>query len=206
MSAEREARSSARGNLSSGVARVQRLLDRVVLATGYLAGMLFLGLAFFVTYDVLARKWGQALGIPTTQVTDEISGYMLVLASTWGFAYALRTDAHVRIDVLLPYMPRPVRAAMDFLALAVMAFFACLFAWRCWLLVLDSWETGIRSSTYLLTPLWVPQVILAVGFSLLALTAVAMALSLVVEWAAGPLEDVRLAERVLGPGEPGGLA
>jgi TRAP-type C4-dicarboxylate transport system permease small subunit len=155
----------------------QRALDRLVLWTGYLAGALFFGLAFFVTYDVLARTWGQTISLPTTRVTDEISGYILVLAATWGLAYTLRTNAHVRIDVLLPYMPPPLRALADVLAMVVMACFAALFAWRIWILVEDSWETGIRSSTYLLMPLWVPQVILGVGFSLLAAAAIVAALA-----------------------------
>jgi len=160
------------------------LLDRVFLVTGYLSGTLFFGLAFFITYDVLARKWGTALGIPTTQVTDEIAGYMLVLASTWGFAYTLKSDAHVRIDVLLPHLPAPLRAAMDALALAIMAVFAGMVAWRSWILVQDSWETGIRSSTYLLTPLWIPQAILVVGFALLAVAAAVMLLTLAASWPA----------------------
>jgi len=147
-------------------------LDRVFLWTGYLAGALFFGLAFFVTYDVLARKWGSLVGLPTTRVTDEISGYILVLAATWGLAYTLRTDAHVRIDVLLPHMPPRLRALADRLAWLVMAAFAALVAWRIWILVEDSWQTGIRSPTYLLMPLWVPQVILGVGFSLLAVAAI----------------------------------
>jgi C4-dicarboxylate transporter DctQ subunit len=155
------------------VARARGWLDLVFLWTGYLAGALFFGLAFFVTYDVMARKWGSAVGLPTTRVTDEISGYVLVLAATWGLAYTLRADAHVRIDVLLPYMPARLRSLVDRLALLVMAGFAVLFTWRIWILVEDSWETGIRSSTYLLTPLWVPQLILAVGFGLLALAALA---------------------------------
>jgi TRAP-type C4-dicarboxylate transport system permease small subunit len=157
---------------------VQGALNRVLLATGYLAGAIFFAIAFFISYDVIARKWGAALGVPTTQVTDEISSYMLVLASTWGFAYALWTDGHVRIDVLLPYLSRRLRAAADLLAYTAMAGFACVFAWRCWLLVFDSWDTGITSSTYLLTPLWIPQFILAGGFSLLAITAVLMAVAI----------------------------
>jgi TRAP-type C4-dicarboxylate transport system permease small subunit len=162
-------------NLGRAASGVQVALDRVLLASGYLAGAIFFALALFIGYDVVARKWGAELGIPTTQVTDEISSYMLVLASTWGFAYTLWTDGHVRIDVLLPYFPRRLRVAVDLLAYTAMAGFACLFAWRCWLLVFDSWDTGITSSTYLLTPLWIPQLILAGGFSLLALTAVLMA-------------------------------
>ena len=107
---------------------VNRLMERVLLWTGYLAGALFVFLAFFITYDVLARKWGSALGIPTTRVTDEISGYFLVLAATWGFAYALHTQAHVRIDVLLPYMPHWLRAFVDFLALTHIAVLSWVFS------------------------------------------------------------------------------
>ena len=173
---------AGRHRLVRGVEGFRRGLDRILLLTGYFAGFLFLALAFFVSYDVVARKWGDVLGVPTTQVTDEVAGYLLVFAATWGFAYTLKADAHVRIDVLLPHMAPPLRAAMDLLAQALMAVFACIFAWRTWLLVLDSWETGITSSTYLLTPLWIPQAILSIGFSLLAVTAVFTALAIVVEW------------------------
>jgi len=166
----------------SGVPTVVRVLDLLFIGTGYIAGVLYGVLAFFVTYDVLARKWGSYLGLPTTRVTDEISGYMLALAATWGFAYALRTDAHVRVDVMFPYMGRRLKAAMDFIALILMALFATIIAWKIWALVLDSMESGIKSSTYLLTPLYIPQGILGVGFSLLALAAVFMALALLLGW------------------------
>jgi TRAP-type mannitol/chloroaromatic compound transport system permease small subunit len=105
-----------------------------------------------------------------------------VLAATWGFAYTLRTDAHVRIDVLLPYMPRWLRASVDFLALILMAFLSWLFSWKIWVLMLDSLQSGMRSSTYLLTPLWIPQAILWVGFTLLGVTAVVMAITDVLEF------------------------
>jgi TRAP-type mannitol/chloroaromatic compound transport system permease small subunit len=171
-------------NLKSlnGLQTVVRVLDLLFVGTGYLAGALYGILAFFVTYDVLARKWGSYLGLPTTRVTDEISGYMLALAATWGFAYALRTDAHVRVDVMFPYMGRRMKAVMDFVALVLMALYATMISWKIWVLVLDSLESGIKSSTYLLTPLYIPQGILGVGFSLLALAAVFMALALIVGW------------------------
>jgi TRAP-type mannitol/chloroaromatic compound transport system permease small subunit len=153
-------------------------VDRLFLGTGYLAGGMYVVLAFFVTYDVLARKWGALLGLPTTQVTDEISGYMLALAATWGFGYALRSGAHVRIDVLFPYLAPRLKVAVDVIAAVLMAVFAAIVAWKVWVLVADSWESGVRSSTYLLTPLWVPQGILGVGFALLAVAAVYAALEM----------------------------
>jgi TRAP-type mannitol/chloroaromatic compound transport system permease small subunit len=166
----------------TGLGTLGRLLDHVFTASGYLSGLLFLALAVFVTYDVIARKWGAYLHLPTTRVTDEISGYILALAATWGLAYTLRTDAHVRIDVLLPYLPRRYRAVADFFAVVLMGCFAGLLSWKIWALVLDSFESGIRSSTYLLTPQWIPESIVGLGFSLLTLASAAMAISMVVEW------------------------
>jgi TRAP-type mannitol/chloroaromatic compound transport system permease small subunit len=160
------------------VRAIPRAVDRLSVALGYLAGGMYIVLAFFVTYDALARKWGSYLGLPTTQVTDEISGYMLALAATWGLAYALRSGSHVRIDVVFPYLTPRLKVVADFLALLLMALFAAVVSWKIWALVADSWQTGMRSSTYLLTPLYVPQIILGVGFTLLALAAVSMVLAM----------------------------
>lgn len=161
---------------------IPRAVDAVSVAFGYLAGAVYIVLAFFITYDALARKWGAALGLPTTQVTDEISGYMLALAATWGLAYALRSGSHVRIDVIFPYLSVRLRAVADFLAMVLMAAFAAVVSWKIWVLVADSWQSGLRSSTYLLFPLYVPQLILGIGFSLLALAAVCMALGMLSGW------------------------
>lgn len=159
-----------------------RAVDLVFTWPGYLAGALYILLAFFVTYDVLARKWGSDVGLPTTRVTDEISGYMLALAATWGSAFTLRTGAHVRVDVVFPYLAGRVRRAVDVLAQVLMAAFASLISWKIWSLVADSLENDMRSSTYLLTPLYIPQGILGVGFSLLALAAVFTAIAILAGW------------------------
>jgi TRAP-type mannitol/chloroaromatic compound transport system permease small subunit len=182
--------SDARTSSSSAPA-LARAVDRVFIWPGYLAGALYFGLAFFVTYDVLARKWGDYVGLPTTRVTDEISGYLLALAATWGFAFALRTGGHVRVDVMFPYLARKLRTAVDVLAQLLMAAFAAIVSWKIWSLVVDSLQSDARSSTYLLTPLYVPQGILGIGFSLLALAGLFGAIAILAGWesseaAAGP--------------------
>lgn len=145
---------------------------------GLTCGALYLALGFFVTVDVLGRK----SGLFGTRVTDEIGGYFLAMAASWGMAYTLRTDAHVRIDVLLPHMPRWLRAFVDFLAMALMSLFSLLISFKLWQMVLQSVEYKTSSNSYLLTPLWIPQMLLALGFSVLAFTAV---LSLVLTLAEG---------------------
>ena len=161
---------------------ITRAIDRVSVAFGYLAGAMYIVLAFFITYDVLARKWGAHRGLPTTQVTDEISGYMLALAATWGLAYALRSGSHVRVDVVFPHLAPRLRVLADFLAFVLMTLFASIVSWKIWTLVADSWQSGLRSSTYLLTPLYVPQLSLGVGFTLLAVAALCIAIAIVAGW------------------------
>jgi TRAP-type C4-dicarboxylate transport system permease small subunit len=94
----------------------------------------------------------------------------------------LRTGGHVRIDVTFPYLARGLRRTADVLAQLLMAVFAGLISWKIWALVIDSMETDARSSTYLLTPLWVPQGILGIGFSLLALAALFGAIAILAGW------------------------
>ena len=162
-----------------------RAVDLAFMWPGYFAGIVYLVLAFFVTYDVLARKWGGYVGLPTTRVTDEISGYLLAVAATWGFAFALRTGGHVRVDVMFPYLTRRLKTAVDVLAQCLMAAFAAIVAWKIWALVADSLQSDMRSSTYLVTPLYIPQGILGVGFSLLALSAAFTAVAILAGWESG---------------------
>jgi len=112
---------------------------------------------------------------------DQISGYALGFAATWAFSYALRTGSHVRIDLLLPFMPRSVRFVADLAALAAMGFFASIVAWRLWVMVLQSYELGATTNTYPLTPLWIPQMVVSIGFSMLALTALQMIITSLAE-------------------------
>jgi TRAP-type C4-dicarboxylate transport system permease small subunit len=171
-----EGRSVALGLLTF-IRAFSRLMDRVYIGTGYLCGTLLLLLGLFITYQVIARK----LGIIMAQGTDQMSGYILVMAATWAFSYALRTGSHVRIDVLLPHMPPWLRALADWVALGSIAFFASIVAWQTWLMVLDSYEIEAYSITYPRTPLWIPQSVLGIGFSLLGLTAIQMMLSMLAE-------------------------
>lgn len=163
--------------LLNGMRALTRTLDRTYLAMGYMCGIMFLLLALFITYQVIARKvgWIMAPGM------DLMSGYTLAMASTWAFSYALRTGSHVRIDVLLPFMGAKTRWLADWLALGSIVFFISVTSWKTWVMVLKSYDIGAVTNTYPLTPLWVPQSVVAIGFSMLALTAIHMMTDMIAE-------------------------
>ena len=156
---------------------VTRTLDRVYLSMGYLCGTMFLLLALFITYQVIARKFNVVMA----PGMDLMSGFTMAMASTWAFSYALRTGSHVRIDVLLPFMSPRVRWWADQAALASIVFFVSITAWKTWVMVLKSYEIGAVTNTYPLVPLWVPQTFVAIGFSMLAFTAIHMIIDKIAE-------------------------
>jgi TRAP-type mannitol/chloroaromatic compound transport system permease small subunit len=161
--------------------RVLRVLDAVTLAMAYGSGMLFLLASFYVAADAVGRTFFHV----STAVTDEFGGYALALGGMFALAHTLRVGAHVRIDVLLPHLPHRLQIVLDYVAMAGMALFAAMLAIYTWRLALESLATDARAMSFLRTPLFPPQALVAVGFTVLCLQALAIL-------AVGVAESVRL--------------
>ena len=70
-------------------------LKRLNRGIALLVGVLLLACVAFVLADIILRQLGSGLG-----GTDEISGYVMAIATSWGMAYTLLELGHVRIDIL----------------------------------------------------------------------------------------------------------
>ena len=158
---------------------VSGVMDRIYFMLGYVCGVELLLLGFFITWQVVARKldWPQAPG------TDVMSGYVLAMAATWAFSYSLRSGAHVRIDVLLPYMGVKTRAVADWFAIYAVLFLGWVTMWKMWENVVNNYERGVVTNDYPLTPLFIPKIVVSLGFTLMCLTALQMMYSMVAEGA-----------------------
>jgi TRAP-type C4-dicarboxylate transport system permease small subunit len=136
----------------------------------HVSGAVFLVASFYITLDVLARKFLSR----SSGVTDEMGGYALALGGMFALAYTLRTGGHVRIDVLLPKLPVHAQRVLGYGAMVIMIVFASVVALYCWRLAWDSWETGATAMSFLQTPLVVPQALMAFGMTMLAVEALAI--------------------------------
>ena len=172
-----QAKATVASNLLYGIRAVTRVTDKIYFLMAWVCGLELLLLGFFITYQVIARKllWVMA------PATDVMSGYVLAMAATWAFSYSLRSGSHVRIDVLLPYMSKNIRAIADWVAVFAVAFFAYVTALKMWGNVVDNYTRGVVTNDYPLTPLFIPKIVVALGFTLLVITAVQMMLSLITE-------------------------
>ena len=172
-----QGKATVASNLLYGIRAITRVTDKIYFIMAWVCGLELLLLGFFITYQVIARKllWVMA------PATDVMSGYVLAMAATWAFSYSLRSGSHVRIDVLLPYMSKNIRAIADWTAVFAVAFFAYVTALKMWANVVDNYTRGVVTNDYPLTPLFIPKIVVALGFSLLVITAVQMMLSMITE-------------------------
>ena len=172
-----QGKATVASNLLYGIRATTRVADKIYFAMAWVCGLELLLLGFFITYQVIARKLGWVMA----PATDVMSGYVLAMSATWAFSYSLRSGSHVRIDVLLPYMSKNIRAIADWTAVFAVAFFAYVTALKMWQNVVDNYTRGVVTNDYPLTPLFIPKIVVALGFTLLVITAVQMMLSMITE-------------------------
>lgn len=174
------------------------LLDRLIAGLSavsragvWAGGVLLFAACFMIGIEVLGRKF---FGFSFEGV-DELSGYVLAIASAWAFSFTLISRTHVRIDTLYVAMPQGVRIAMDVLAMASIVGFFGFVAWFAWLLLQRSLNLSARAMTPLQTPLSIPQALWVAGLFLFVLMAALLLLRAAASLLAG---DRVTASRLIG--------
>ncbi len=157
-------------NLANAATRLRHLLEHLTLAMGYAAGWGFILCAFFISFDVVARKF---FGF-SSQATTEITAYMLAMGLSWGLAHALSMRAHVRIDLLINKLPLRYRQWLHLASLAALGIFAAFLAKASYDLVDESLMFRATDTSVLRIPLAWPQGIWALGLGVFALTILVM--------------------------------
>lgn len=116
-----------------------------------LTGVILLACALVVLLDIILRRMGSSFG-----GTDEISGYVMAIATSWGMSFTLLELGHVRIDILRGRVGRLGRALFDLFAMIVLSGTVTLIAVKSWPVLARSLANSSRANTPLETPLaWV---------------------------------------------------
>lgn len=152
-------------------------LRRLNRGIALLVGALLLACVAFVLADIVLRQLGSSLG-----GTDEISGYVMAIATAWGMGFALIELSHVRIDILRSRAPSRGRALFDLVAMLALAGTVTLIALRGWPVLARSLANSSRANTPLETPLALVQAPWLAGwiwFALMAWLTFVAALALV---------------------------
>ncbi|CAH1656811.1 MULTISPECIES: TRAP transporter small permease [unclassified Chelatococcus] len=147
--------------LAVGLGAVLRPLERAAIA---LAIVVLLALLVLTNVEVAGRYF---LGF-STLIADEYGGYAYSWLVLLGAIHLLRSDSYLTITLIIDRLPR-LRSAMGVVAGVLGLGTSLILLWSCWQTFHLSWLFGTKSIQPSQTPLYLPQVIMPVGFLMLVL-------------------------------------
>jgi TRAP-type C4-dicarboxylate transport system permease small subunit len=146
---------------------VRKLLDRLYDAAGYLAAFFMVGILLMVLASVVGRVVGFNL-----RGSDAYAGYCMAAASFLALAHTLKRGEHIRVTLFLDRFGGKLRRPLELWSHAAGAFFCAALAWFSVRLVLQSHEFNDISQGNDATPLWIPQIGMAVGAMVLLIAMI----------------------------------
>ena len=151
---------------------VNRLIVGLANLSMAIAALGVLAMCLLVTGAVVVRyifNW------PVVWV-PEIVGYLMVALVFLALGETMLAGRHIKIDLVVGRLPRRLRDLVELLTLTLSVGVAGFFAWHGVNTMLRSLEYGRRDAFGALNmPLWIPQIALPVGLSVLTLVAVMLA-------------------------------
>jgi TRAP-type C4-dicarboxylate transport system permease small subunit len=143
-------------------------IDRVANFVGYLSAWLVPIMMMLVVVDVFMRYVMQR----PLMVADEFSAYMLVALSFLGFAYTWRQGGHVRVEAVVKFLPPRLYDWVRLIGLILTFIFMVEMDRVAFKMIAYALQMKMRSSTWMMFPLFWPQLTIFVGFVLLTLMLV----------------------------------
>ena len=137
---------------------MRKLLNGLSTTSSWLAGVSMIGVLLMVLLTIFSRFFGFA-----APGTDAYAGYAMAGAGFMALASTLKRGEHIRVTLILGMLQGKALKAIEVIALTIasllsgfLAFYACRLVWQ-------SWEINDISVGIDATPLWIPQILMAMG-------------------------------------------
>jgi TRAP-type C4-dicarboxylate transport system permease small subunit len=145
------------------------LLNKIEAVTDWVSGALMAWSIFVLMILVLLEVVTRYLLNQPLSIAEEYGGYMLVAMTMVGLAYTWKENGHINVDLLISRLPPGVRTRLRLITLVLAVVLTALLVAASTLLVSQSFLFGVRSGSWLRTPLAWPQMILVLGSALLVM-------------------------------------
>jgi len=143
---------------------VRRALDRLYDGCAALAACFMVGLLVAVLLSVIGRQLH--FNIPGI---DAYAGYLMAGAGFLALAHTLKRGEHIRVTLLIGRLQGTSQRAMELWALFAASLLALLAAFYSVRLAWQSYSFHDISTANDATPLWIPQLSMALGTAVLAI-------------------------------------
>lgn len=146
---------------------MRRLLDFVYDGAAAVAALFMVCLLGMVLLSIISRQLH--FHVPGT---DAYAGYLMAAAGFLALAHTLKRGEHIRVTLLINALEGRWKRGLELWSLGIATLLAVLFAYYSCKLAWQSHEFHDISTSSDATPLWIPQVAMALGTMVLALAFV----------------------------------
>ena len=153
---------------------MRKALDALYDGAAWLAALFMVGLLAMVLLSVVSRLLHFHVS-----GTDAYAGYLMAASGFLALAHTLKKGEHIRVTLLLSALKGRARRALELWALLAATLLAALAAYYSCRLTWQSRTFNDISTSNDATPLWIPQLSMALGSTILV---VAFIDELVLEW------------------------
>ena len=186
--------------------RLSKLIDSLNRVIARAMGWALFLMVLVGAYNAIARSLEKELGLSlSSNAYIEAQWYLFSLVFLLGAPYALRSNAHVRVDVLYGEHPARGKAWTDLIGGVLFLIPFCLFAiWISWDFVSNSIEVRELSPDPGGLPRWPLKLVVPVAFGLLCLQGISEVVKRVAILRGMSAEEVGLDEPSLAGRDEGG--
>jgi TRAP-type C4-dicarboxylate transport system permease small subunit len=137
-------------------------LHRLYRASGLLSAASLVLICGLIMAQIIARNLGG-----TVRDADEFAAWAMAAAGFLGLPYALHCGSHIRVSVVARFVPKSLHQAMEVLATGIALVLSAYLAGYIAVFVFESWRFNEVSQGLVPVPLWLPQLPMVLGSTLL---------------------------------------
>ena len=146
---------------------MRKALDTLYDTSAWIAALFMIALLVMVLLSILGRQLGFHV-----RGTDAYAGYAMAGAGFLALAHTLKRGEHIRVTLLLQALKPSMKRRLEIFALASAVLLSGLLAWFSASLSWQSYSIHDISTGNDATPLWIPQLAMAMGTLILLIAFV----------------------------------
>ena len=151
-----------------------KFVERISLLCGLIAAA-SIAFSVLITCQMIFVRY--VLNDSTIWQTEMVI-YLMLCATLVGMPYVQKLRGHVNVDLIPIYLPQGPRKVLAYISGLVSLAVVAIMAWHSLHLWHEAWANDWHSDTVWGVPMWIPYLILPVGFGLMALQYTADLLAL----------------------------
>ena len=137
---------------------MRKALDRLYDAAAYLAAFFLIATLVFIVLSIAGRILNFHV-----RGTDAYAGYAMAACGFLALAHTLKRGEHIRVTMLLNHVGARAHRALELWCYALATLVSAVFAYFSVRLAWQSYTFNDISTANDATPLWIPQIAMAVG-------------------------------------------